>query len=101
MVNYVTTQYPRLVAERQKILLAIIKRRKLSWFGHVCCNHTLSRENGGRWSFLWKIVQSWKYYNIKEWTGQSLSLLPRIADQKSRWAAVATEMSCLLVRQQG
>ena len=31
--------------------------------------------------------------NIKEWTGQSLSSLLHIADNRSRWAAITTEAS--------
>ena len=36
--------------------------------------------------------KSWKD-NIKEWTGQSLSLLLRIADDRSRWAIIAAQTS--------
>ena len=61
-----------------------VKRRKISWFGHACCHDTLpkiilqgtvggSRHRGRR--------KSWND-NIKEWTGQSMSLLFHVADEK-------------------
>ena len=36
--------------------------------------------------------KSWKS-NIKEWTGQSMSSLLRIADDISRWAAITVDAS--------
>ena len=36
--------------------------------------------------------KSW-HDNIKEWTGQSISSMLRIADDGSRWAAITAEAS--------
>ena len=36
--------------------------------------------------------KSWKD-NIKEWTGQSMSSLLRIADDRGRWAVIAADVS--------
>ena len=42
-----TNEYVRqqviILAGHQDLLLSIVKRRKLSWFGHVCLNDTLPK----------------------------------------------------------
>ena len=64
----------------------IVNRRQLSWFGHVSRHDTKpkiiqqgtvnGRHHRGR------LRKSWK--DIKEWTGQSLTSLLYIADDRSR-----------------
>ena len=75
---------------------SLVNRRKklgLSWFGHVCCHDTLpkiisvdGRRHRGRPRKSWK-------ENIKEWTGQSMSSLLRVAEDRRRWAAITAEAS--------
>ena len=74
-----------ILAGRQELLLSTVKRRKLSWFGHVCRHDTLpmiilqGTVDGSRRRA--RPRKSWKD-NIKEWTGQSMSSLLRIADDR-------------------
>ena len=75
-------------------LLLTVKRLELSWFGHVCRHDMLAK------IILQKTVhgrccrgrpcKSCKD-NIKEWTGQSISSLLRIADDRSRWAVITVD----------
>ena len=71
-----------------------VNRRKLSWFGDVCRHGTLPKiilhgsVDGGRRSG--KLRKLWKD-NIKEWTGQSMSSLRRVAEDRRRRAAITAE----------
>ena len=66
----------------------------------------LLKEGGRGWveggHYKGRLGKSWKDI-IKEWTGQSLSSLLRIANDKGRWVAIATVASventqqCLVV----
>ena len=77
-------------------LLSTVKRRKLFWFRHVCRHDTLlkiilqdsvdGRRRRGRSRKSWKD-------NIKEWTGQSMSRLLGVAEDRRRWAAITAEAS--------
>ena len=71
---------------QQELLLSTVNRHRLSLLGHVCRHDTLpkiilqetvdgSRRRG-------RLRTSWKG-NIKEWTGQSMSSLLRITDERS------------------
>ena len=89
-------QQVTILAGRQELLLSTAKRRKLSWFGHVCRHDTLLKtilegtlDGGGRRASPRK---SWKD-NIEEWTGQLMSLLLCIADDRGRWAVIAAVAS--------
>ena len=73
-----------------------VKRHKLSWIGHVCRHDTLlkiillgtvdgSRRRG-------RPHKSWKD-NMKEWTGQSMSSLLHITDDRGRWSVIAAGAS--------
>ena len=83
------------LAGRQELLLSTIERGKLR-FGHVCRHNTLpniilqgtvdGRRRRGRPRKSWKD-------NINEWTGQSLSSLLRIVDDRSRWAPIIAHAS--------
>ena len=70
---------------RPKLLMSTAKRRKPSWFGHVCRHDTLPKiilrrtVDGSRRRA--RSRKSWKD-NIKERTGQSMSSLLRIADDR-------------------
>ena len=85
-----------ILAGHQELLLPTVKRRELSWFGHVCRHDSLSkiilqgtvdeRRRKGR------PRKSWKDY-IKECTGQSTSSLVRVAEDKRQWAAIIAEAS--------
>ena len=93
--NEYVWQQVDILAKRKELLVSTVKRCKLSWFGHVC-----------RYDMLPKIIlqetvdrrrvrprKSWKG-NIKGWTGQSISsLLPIADDRRSRWAVIAADAS--------
>ena len=84
-----TFQYPRRTSRT-----FIVKRRRLSRFGHVCRHDMLPKIIllGTRSRRRWRPCKSWSD-NIKEWTDQSLSLL-RTTDNRSRgWATKAAEAS--------
>ena len=70
------------------LVLSTIKRHKLSWFGHVRCHDTLPkfspRETVAGTRRRWRLHKVLRG-NIKEWRGQPLSSLLRIADDRSRW----------------
>ena len=93
--NQYVWQQVNILAGRPELLLPIVKRRKLSWFGHVCRHDTMSRiiigatVDGSRRSG--KLRKSWK--DIKEWTGQSMSSLQRIVDDRGRSPVIAADES--------
>ena len=74
-ISYIEHKTNEYIWQRQELLLSTVKRRKLTWFGHVCRHDTLpniiqqvtvaGRRRRGR------LRKSWKD-NIKEWTGQSM-----------------------------
>ena len=70
------------------------KRRKLSWFGHVCRHDTLPKiilqgsVDGKRRR---GIPRKSSKDNIEEWTGQSMSSLLRVAEDRRRLSAVTLE----------
>ena len=69
-----------------------VNRRKLSWFSHVCRHDTLPK------IILQGTLDSSRCRerpdkSWKEWTGQSMLKLLRIANDRSRWAAVTAEAS--------
>ena len=88
--NEYAWQQVNISAGRQELLLSIAKRRKLSWFGHVCRHDTLPtiilkgtvrcRHRRGRPRKSWKD-------NIK------LSSLLLIADDRDRWSVIAVDPS--------
>ena len=73
-------------------LLAIIKRRKLTWFGHVSRHNTLPKTilqgtlTGGR-----KRGRQQKNWldNIKEWTRMDTATLTRKAEDRACWRRLA------------
>ena len=76
---------------RRQLLLSTAMRRKLSGFGHVCRHDMLpkiilqrtvdsSRRRG-------RFHKSWKG-DSKEWTGQSMSSMLRIADNRGPWVVM-------------
>ena len=79
-----------ILAGPQELLLSTVKRLKLSWFGHVCRHDKLrkitlegsmdERCHRVRPRKLWKD-------NSKEWTGQSMLSLLRVAEDMRRRAA--------------
>ena len=85
--NEYVWQLVDILARRQELLLSTVKRRKLSWLGHVCRHNTLPniilqrRVDGSRRRGIPR--KSWKD-NIKEWTGQSMSSLLRIAADRGQ-----------------
>ena len=85
-----------ILAGRQELSLSTVKRRKLSWFGHVRRLDTLANivpqgtvggnRCRGRPRKLWKD-------NIRKWTGQSMLSLLHIADDSGRRAVIAADPS--------
>ena len=63
--NEYVWQQVSILARPQKILLSTVKRRKLSWLGHVCPHDTLPKDN------------------IKEWTPVDVIIAPRCRGQAS------------------
>ena len=89
-------QDPSPLAGPQELVLSTVKRRKLSRFGHACRNDMLPkiilhgsverRRRRGR-------PRKSRKDNIKEWTGQSMSSLLRIAEDMRRCVATTAEAS--------
>ena len=84
-----------ILAACQELLLSTDKRRKkLSWFGHVC-HDTLPKiiiqrtVDGSRRGRPHKSCKD----NNKEWTGQPVSSLLRLADDRGRWTVAAASTS--------
>ena len=79
---------------RQELLPSTVKRRKISQFGHVCRHDTLPKITlQGPVGGSLRRVRSRKSWNdgIKEWTGQSISSLLRIANDRGRWTVIAED----------
>jgi hypothetical protein len=83
---------------KQEQLLSVVKRRKLAWYGHVTRYDSLSK------TILQGIVNGchrragqrkiW-IYNIKEWTGLSVSTLLRVAERRDQWRTLCDVASAL------
>ena len=94
--NEYVRQQVNILAGHNELLLSTVKCHKLSRFGHVCRHYTLINSilqrtvNGshrrGKPRKLWKA-------NIKVWTGQSMSLLLRITNDRGRWAVITADAS--------
>ena len=75
---------------RQGFLVSADKRRKVSWFGHVCRHDDLPKDvlqgtlDGSRRGERPRTTSA-------NWTGQSLLLVQCIADHGNRWAAITAE----------
>ena len=87
-----------LLAGPQEPLLTIIKKKKLSWFGHVTRHNTLPKTvlqgtlEGGR--KRGRQTKSWMD-NIKEWTRMDSPALLRRAEDRDGWRRL-TAMSSLM-----
>ena len=94
--NEYVAQQVNILAGRQGPLLSTVRRRKLSSFSHVCHYDTLPKiilqgtvDGSCRRGRLHK---SWKD-NIMEWTGQSMSSLLHIGNDRGRWSVIAVDAS--------
>ena len=77
-------------------LLAIVKRRKLQWYGHVSRSSGLAKtilqgtvkggRRQGRQRFRWED-------NIKEWTGLEFGKAHRAAENSEKWRKLVEESS--------
>ena len=82
----------------QEPLLAIIKRRKLQWFGHVTRHNTLPKTilqgtlEGGR--KRGRQQKSW-FDNIKEWTRMDSPTLLKTAENRACWRQLARTSSLM------
>ena len=84
------------LAGPQEPLLATIKRRKLSWFGHVTRHNTLSRtvlqgtlegsRRRGRQAKCWMD-------NVKEWTRMDSPTLIRKVEDRDGWRSLVQQRS--------
>ena len=87
-----------LLAGPQEPLLATVRRRKLSWFGHVTRHNTLSKTilqgtlEGGRRRGRQK--KGWMD-NIKEWTRLDSPTLLREVEDRAGWRRLAEESSLM------
>ena len=81
---------------RQEPLLAIVKRRKLAWFGHTTRHDSLCKTvlqgtvDGGRRRGRQR--KSWMC-NIKEWTSLPMPELLATAEDRSTWRKMAVSSS--------
>lgn len=86
------------LAGPQEPLLAIVKRRKLTWFGHVTRHNTLPKTilqgtlEGGR--RRGRQVKCWMD-NIKDWTQMDTPTLLRKAEDRSAWHLLARKSSLM------
>ena len=84
------------LAGPQEPLLTIVKRRKLSWFGHVTRHNGLTKTilqgtlEGGR--RRGRQAKAWMD-NIKEWTRMDSPTLIRKAEDRSGWRTLARQSS--------
>ena len=85
-----------LLAGPQEPLLALVKRRKLTWFGHVTRHNSLPKTvlqgtlEGGR--KRGRPAKNWMD-NIKEWTRMSSPSLIRAAEDRPGWRSLARKLS--------
>ena len=85
----------------EECLLAIVKRRKLAWFGHVTRHDSLSKTilrgifGGGRRCGRQK--KRWMD-NIKEWTFLSMPKLLTKASCRKEWKRISAESSLMSSR---
>ena len=100
--NTYECQEINIIAGRRRHPLSTAERRKLEWFGHVCRHDSLPKITLQGTADDKMIChprgrprKSWRD-NIKEWTGQSLSSLLRIADDLKRRLDV-TGVSLLVI----
>ena len=84
--NEYVWQQVNILAGRREFLLSTVIRRKLSWFGHVC-RHDTPPTIIPQGTVDGRPHKSWRD-NVKEWTGQSLSSLLRITNNRSQWLAI-------------
>lgn len=95
--EYVRSQVAQL-AGPQIPLLTIVKRRKLSWFGHVTRHNTLPKTvlqgtvEGGR--RRGRQPKCWMD-NIKEWTRLDSPTLIRKAEDRAEWRQLAAKSSLM------
>lgn len=83
-------------AGSQEPLLATVKHRKITWYGHVIRHDSLSKtilqgtvegsRRRGRQKKAWMD-------NIKEWTGYNGANLLRMAEERETWRVLANEAS--------
>ncbi len=98
--DYVRDRFTSLVGPHDP-LLAIVKRQKLQWFGHVTRHNTLSKtilqdtvEGGRRRGHQRK---SWTI-NLKEWTDRPWPQLFKTAQDRDQWRALSATSSLMSPR---
>ena len=85
-------------AGEQEPLLSTVKRRKLTWYGHITRHTSLSKtilqgtiegkRRRGRQRKAWMD-------NIKEWTGCSFQTLLRTAEDRERWRSLTAQATTM------
>ena len=95
--DFVRSQVAQL-AGPQEPLLALVKRRKLSWFGHLIRHDALPKTvlqgtlEGGR--RRGRQTKSWMD-NIREWTRMDSPTLIRRAEDRAEWRRLAASASLI------
>jgi hypothetical protein len=85
-------------ADKQEQLLSVVKRHKLTWYGHVTRHDSLSKTilqgtvNDSRRRDRQR--KTW-IDNIKEWTGLRVSTLLRVAERRDQWRTLCGDASAL------
>ena len=96
--NEFVRQLVFILAGKQEPLLAVVKRRKLAWYGHISRHDTLSKTifqgtvEGKR--SRGRPRKSWSD-NVKDWTNQPTARTLRAAEDRHQWRAMAEEASIL------
>ena len=98
--DYVRSTITSLVGPHEP-LLATVKRRKLTWFGHITRHDSLSKTilqgtlEGGRRRGRQR--KSWSD-NVKEWTDLTMSELVHEASDRCRWRTLSAASSVVSPR---
>ena len=77
-------------------LLAIVKTRKVQWYGHVCCSSALAKTilqspvKGGRRQGGQR--KRWED-NIREWTGLEFAKSQRAVENRGKWRKLVAKLS--------
>ena len=77
-------------------LLAIIKRRKVQWYGHVSCSSGLAKtimqgtvKGGRRQGRQRKRLED----NIREWTGLEFGMSQKAVENREKWRKLVAKSS--------
>ena len=76
-------------------LLAILKRRKLQWHGHVSRSSDLAKtilQGTGKWGRR-QGRQRKRWEDIREWTGLEFASFQRVVENREKWRKLVAKSS--------